>query len=103
MLLSALFKKAQILVKLGNVKEADSVYNLLISLYPTSFKTDNALYERAELLRTTNNLEEAKKLYLIIMTDYPESIFAAKARKIYRINEENEQLGDKNYILNSDY
>ncbi|MAZ93214.1 MAG: hypothetical protein CMF58_02245 [Lentimicrobiaceae bacterium] len=99
----ALFKKAQILVKLGNVKEADSVYNLLISLYPTSFKTDNALYERAELLRTTNNLEEAKKLYLIIMTDYPESIFAAKARKIYRINEENEQLGDKNYILNSDY
>jgi tetratricopeptide (TPR) repeat protein len=83
----ALFKKAQILVKLGNVKEADSVYNLLISLYPTSFKTDNALYERAELLRTTNNLEEAKKLYLIIMTDYPESIFAAKARKIYRINE----------------
>ena len=99
----ALFKKAQILVKLGNVKEADSVYNLLISLYPTSFKTDNAMYERAELLRTTNNLEEAKKLYLIIMTDYPESIFAAKARKIYRINEENEQLGDKNYILNSDY
>ena len=99
----ALFKKAQILVELGNVKEADSVYNLLISLYPTSFKTDNALYERAELLRTTNNLEEAKKLYLIIMTDYPESIFAAKARKMYRLNEESEKLEDENYILNSDY
>ena len=33
----ALFKKAQILVELGKVKEADSAYNLLISRYPMCF------------------------------------------------------------------
>ncbi len=80
----ALFKKGQIYTKINKLEKADSVYNMLITNYPLSIKTDNALYERAEILRKNNYIEDAQKLYLILMTDYPESIYAGKARKRYR-------------------
>ena len=59
---------------------------------PTSIKSDNALFERAEIQRTQlNNNEEAMKLYMILMTDYPESIYSGKARKRYRLLDEDKQ------------
>jgi TolA-binding protein len=62
------------------------VYNILISRYPQSIKTDNALFERAEIQRIyLNNNKEALKLYMILMTNYPESIYSSKARKNYRL------------------
>ncbi|NQU33700.1 MAG: tetratricopeptide repeat protein [Bacteroidetes bacterium] len=85
----ALYNKAQIYFELKEMAKADSVYNKLITIYPTSVKADNALYKRAELLRIyLNNIEEAKRLYLILMTDYPESIYSGKARKQYRLLED---------------
>jgi len=81
----ALYKIATVYTKLYNFAKADSVYNILISNYPESIKTDNSLYERAEIQRIQfNNNEEALKLYMILMSDYPESIYAGKARKKYR-------------------
>ena len=81
----ALYNKANIYLKQNNFAKADSVFNKLISLYPKSIKADNALFERAIIQQQFfNNNEEALKLYLILMTDYPESIYAGKARKVYR-------------------
>jgi len=85
----ALYNKAQIYFELKDMVKADSVYNKLITFYPTSIKADNALYKRAELLRIyLADIEEAKRLYLILMTDYPESIYSGKARKQYRLLED---------------
>jgi len=81
-----LYNKAQLYYKMSDFKNADSVYNRLITHYPGSIKADNALFKRAEIQRTRfNNNDEAKNLYMILMTDYPESIYSGKARKQYRM------------------
>ena len=81
-----LYNKAHLYYKMNNFQKADSVYNLLITHYPESIKTDNALFESAEIQRTRlNSNDEAKKLYMILMTDYPESIYSGRARKQYRM------------------
>lgn len=80
----ALFKSANIFLKMGRYEEADSAFSSLISMYPGSVKTDNAYFGKAETLILLGKTEEAKKIYLDLMTNYPESIFAGKARKRYR-------------------
>lgn len=90
-----LYNKAHLYNKINDFHKADSVYNKLILHYPGSIKTDNALFERAEIQRTQlNNNEEAMKLYMILMSEYPESIYAGKARKKYRL------LNDENQLVN---
>ena len=87
-----LYNKALLYFKMNEFQKADSVYNKLFEYYPTSIKSDNALFERAEIQRTQlNNNEEAMKLYMILMTDYPESIYSGKARKRYRLLDEDKQ------------
>jgi len=80
-----LYKKATALESEQKYAAADSVYNLLITQYPQSIKTDNALFRRAEINRLyLDNKEEALKLYMILMRNYPDSIYAGEARIIYR-------------------
>ena len=87
-----LYNKALLYFKMNEFQKADSVYNKLFEYYPTSIKSDNALFERAEIQRTQlNNNEEAMKLYMILMTDYPESIYSGRARKRYRLLDEDKQ------------
>lgn len=88
-----LYNKARLYSRMNDFQKADSVYNKLFAYYPASIKADNALFERAEIQRIhLNNIDEAKKLYMILMTDYPESIYSGKARKKYRLLEQDKQL-----------
>ncbi len=80
-----LFKKAGIFKSEKRYAEADSVYGLLVKLYPESIKADDALFDEAEIKQDhLNQAEQAKALYLRLMKEYPESIFAGEARHRFR-------------------
>ncbi|NOX85595.1 MAG: tetratricopeptide repeat protein [Chlorobi bacterium] len=88
-----LYKKATALESEQKYAEADSMYNLLITQYPESIKTDNALFRRAEINRLyLNHKEKALKLYMKLMRDYPDSIYAGEARIIYREMKKGEEV-----------
>lgn len=79
------YKKAMALESEQKYAQADSMYNMLITQYPESIKTDNALFRRAEINRLyLDNPDEALKLYMKLMRNYRESIYAGEARIKYR-------------------
>jgi tetratricopeptide (TPR) repeat protein len=80
-----IYKKADLMMKMHEYLQADSLYDYLSTYYPESIKADNAIFKRAELNRENlNNPSLAMQLYMVLMKDYPESIYAGESRKKYR-------------------
>jgi predicted Zn-dependent protease len=87
-----LYKKADLLTKMLQFEQADSLYQQLASSYPESIKADNAIYKQAEIYRIYLDDElKAMDLYMKLMRDYPESIYAGQARTKYRKLREGEE------------
>ena len=81
-----LFKKAEILLKQGKVKEADSLLALVYTLFPEDVLADSALMKRAEIKDTRENDKAgAMELYDLLLEKYPGSVYAIDARKRFRI------------------
>jgi tetratricopeptide (TPR) repeat protein len=80
-----LFKKAEIMVKKGEYKQADSLYTKVTEMYPDDILADNALFKRAELYQYQfNDTKFAMELYEKLMLNYTGSLFVVDARKRYR-------------------
>ncbi|WP_255554189.1 tetratricopeptide repeat protein [Mesonia aestuariivivens] len=82
----ALFRKAQLLEKLGQYKKAEENYRQMIQFFSDDILADDAHYFLAELYRKQLNLpEKAKENYEQIIFNFSDSIFFVEARKKYRI------------------
>jgi len=80
-----LFKKAEIMVKKGEFKQADSLYAKVTEMYPEDILADNALFKRAELYQYQfNDPKIAMELYEKLMLNYTGSLFVVDARKRFR-------------------
>ncbi len=87
------FRKAEICLKLGRIREADSLLGLVADIYPDGILADSALMKRAEVReRYMNDPEGAMRYYSEILEKYPGSVYAIDARKRYRI-----LRGDKSF------
>jgi len=80
-----MYKKAEIMVKKGNYKQADSLYAKVTEMYPDDILADNALMKRAELYQFQfNDTKIAMELYEKLMLNYTGSLFVVDARKRFR-------------------
>ena len=80
-----LYKKADIMMKKGNWKAADSLLEKVTDMYPEDILADNALMLRARLYdEHYNDPAQAMMLYERLMTEYPGSLFVVEARKRFR-------------------
>lgn len=81
----ALFKQAQILVKLKRYDEALLAFAKVVALDPEGILNDDVYYQVAELYNKQLNMpEKAKEYYQKIIFEYPSSIYLVDARKKYR-------------------
>ncbi|MDR1793488.1 MAG: tetratricopeptide repeat protein [Bacteroidales bacterium] len=81
-----LYRKAHIAVAQQQYWKADSLYNQLITNYAYDLLADDALFERAKLHEIyLKDPLQAMDLYQKLLITYPESIYAADARKNFRI------------------
>ena len=81
----ALFKQAQILVKLKRYDEALLAFAKVVALDSEGILNDDVYYQVAELYNKQLNLpEKAKEYYQKIIFEYPSSIYLVDARKKYR-------------------
>jgi TolA-binding protein len=81
-----LFKKAEIRLKQGNVKEADSLLTLIYTMFPEDVLADSALMRLAEIKDSVeSDKAAAMELYNMLLEKYPGSVYAIDARKRYRI------------------
>jgi TolA-binding protein len=80
-----LFRKAEILLELGNVPEADSLLGLVTLRYPENVLADSALMRRAEIREgLMNDKAGAMQYYQELLDKYPGSVYAIDARKRFR-------------------
>ena len=80
-----LFKKAQIMQKMGKNDTAAQYFQEIINLYSNDILADDALFSLAQLNENAfNNKEKAMEMYQELMTKYPSSIFVVEARKKFR-------------------
>ncbi len=80
-----LFKKAEIMIKLGRYEAADSLLQRLVEYFPFEILADDALFLRAEIQEVQfENTELAMELYQYILMNYPGSLYAVEARKRFR-------------------
>lgn len=81
----ALFKEAEVLVKLKKYEEAIANFEQVISLNPEGILNDDAYYQIAELYNNKLNLpNKAQEYYQKIIFEYASSIYLVDARKKYR-------------------
>jgi tetratricopeptide (TPR) repeat protein len=81
----ALFKQAEVFVKLKKYEEAIASFEQVISINPEGILNDDAYYQIAELYNSKLNLpEKAKEYYQKIIFEYASSIYLVDARKKYR-------------------
>jgi len=81
----ALYKQAQLFQKTGNISQAASNYELIISDYNEGFLLDDTLFQLAKIYdKDLNQPEKAKELYENIVFNHPDSIYFVDARKRYR-------------------
>jgi tetratricopeptide (TPR) repeat protein len=81
----AIFKKAQIYIKLGEFDRAAQNLEIIYSTYPDDNLADAALFLAADLQeKVFENREKAMELFEKIITEHTSSLFTAEARKRYR-------------------
>ena len=81
-----IFMKARIYKNQNKPEEAIQAYTEVFTKYNFDIWADNALFELAELYeKQLKNSEKAKALYEKIILEKQESVFAAEARKRFRI------------------
>lgn len=80
-----LYKKAEIKIKQGLYKDADSLLQKLIDFYPDGLLADDALFLQADLNENQlNNKIKAMMCYENLMFKYPASLYTVEARKKFR-------------------
>lgn len=80
-----LLKKAEINLKQGKYKEADSLLQRLIDFYPEGLLADDALFLQAGLNENQlNNRIKAMICYENLLFKYPASLYTVEARKKFR-------------------
>ncbi len=80
-----LFKKGEIMLQKGEFEIADSLFAMVVEMYPEDILSDNALMIRAELNeRQFGNVDIAMQLYERVLFEYPGSLFVVQARKRFR-------------------
>ncbi len=81
----ALYKKAEIELKLRDFDKAAKFLSDIVEKYPQDITADDALFLLAELNeKQFNNKDKAMELYEKILKDYPGSLYTVDARKHYR-------------------
>ncbi len=81
-----LYKRAEIMRKVGRYAESDSLFQQLVQEYPDEILADGALMQSALLNeKQLNNRNKAMSLYQKLLDDYPGSIFVPDARRKFRI------------------
>lgn len=79
------FRKAQILMKMGDYAGAYGQLEKLMQKFPSEVLMDDALFMAADIQEfQLNNPELAMKLYERILLEHKDSLFVAEARKRYR-------------------
>jgi len=80
-----LYKKAEIMRKMGKYAEADSLFRQVTAEFPDDILSDEALMQSALLNeKQLKNPGRAMSLYMELLDKYPGSIFVPDARKNYR-------------------
>jgi len=80
-----LYKKAEIKIKQGLYKDADSLLQKLIDFYPDGLLADDALFLQADLNENQlNNRIKAMICYENLIFKYPASLYSVEARKRFR-------------------
>lgn len=80
-----LYKKAEIKIKQGLYKDADSLLQKYMDMYPNELLADDALFLQAQLNEVhLNNKAKAMILYQDVMFKFPGSIYVVEARKHFR-------------------
>ena len=80
-----LLKKAEIVIKQGKYKDADSLLQKLVDFYPDGLLADDALFLQAELNdNQLNNRIKAMICYENLIFKYPASLYTVEARKKFR-------------------
>lgn len=80
-----LFKKAEIMIKKGMFRKADTLLAELVEMYPYDILGDDALYKRAQLYELQfKDIPIAMELYENILLNYPGSLYASDARRNFR-------------------
>lgn len=80
-----LYRKAQILSKLGNYSQAVVELEKLWTQFPDEVLNDDALFMAADLYQfKLQNLNKAMELYEKIVLEHKDSLFVSEARKRYR-------------------
>ena len=80
-----LLKKAEIVIKQGKYKDADSLLQKLVDFYPEGLLADDALFLQAELNENQlNNRIKAMICYENLIFKYPASLYTVEARKKFR-------------------
>ncbi len=81
-----LFKKAQLLKKMGRFEESASLYQKVFEQHGKDILADDALFSLAELQEfQLKNKAEAMRLYGLMLEKYPGSLFVIEARKRFRV------------------
>jgi len=81
----ALFKQANLLIKIKNFIQAENNYLKIIQNTPDSVLIDDTYFALAELyLNQLDNPEKAKEMYQKIIFEFPSSIYLVDARKKFR-------------------
>ena len=81
----ALFKQAQLLIKLNQFEAAITNFKKVIALNPKGILVDDSYYELAELYNNhIKNSEKALEYYQKIIFEHASSIYLVAARKKYR-------------------
>jgi len=80
-----LYKKAEIRIKQGLFKDADSLLQKLVDFYPDGLLGDDALFLQANLNENQlNNKIKAMMCYENLIFKYPASLYTVEARKRFR-------------------
>ncbi|MFZ4399745.1 MAG: tetratricopeptide repeat protein [Bacteroidales bacterium] len=80
-----LYKQAEIKIKQGLFKEADSLLQKLVDFYPDGLLADDALFLQADLNENQlNNKIKAMMCYENLIFKYPSSLYTVEARKKFR-------------------
>jgi len=80
----ALFMKAEILFKKGDLTGTKTLYNEIIQKYRVEVWGHKALFRLAELLFNEGDLQRAKKLFEELIVEFPNSFYNLDARNYLR-------------------
>lgn len=81
-----LWRKANMLLKLGQPDSALTVLQKIVETYPDGILGDDAFFLLGKTFEETlKDTEKAKEIYEELLVKYPGSIFTAEARKRFRI------------------